>query len=188
MTNRLQLSVRTIGSHLKLVLGIVAVMWLLEIADTLFLGQSLNRLGIRPRTAAGLLGIVLAPFLHGGLMHLMANTLPFAALALLILMRDRDEFFVVTLVVWLVSGLGVWLIAPAGTVHIGASGIIFGYLGFLLLRGLFDGKPSSILIALAVGIAYGGVLWGVLPVQSGVSWQGHLFGFIGGGLAARLIS
>ena len=188
MTNRLQLSARTIGSHLKLVLGIVAVMWLLEIADTLFLGQSLNRLGIRPRTAAGLLGIVLAPLLHGGLMHLMANTLPFAALALLILMRDRDEFFLVTLVVWLVSGLGVWLIAPAGTVHIGASGIIFGYLGFLLLRGLFDGKPSSILIALAVGIAYGGVLWGVLPVQSGVSWQGHLFGFIGGGLAARLIS
>ena len=188
MTNRLQLSARTFTSHLKLVALLVAAMWLLEIVDTLFLGQSLNRLGIRPRTAAGLLGIVLAPFLHGNLMHLMANTLPFAVLAMLILMRDRDEFFLVTGVVWLVSGLGVWLIGPAATVHIGVSGIIFGYLGFLLLRGFFDGKLSSILIALAVGVAYGGVLWGVLPLEAGVSWQGHLFGFIGGGIAARLIS
>jgi membrane associated rhomboid family serine protease len=101
-------------------------------------------------------------------------------------MRDRDEFVLVTLVVWLVSGLGVWLIGPAQTVHIGVSGIIFGYLGFLLLRGFFDGKLTSILIALAVGVAYGGVLWGVLPLESGVSWQGHLFGFIGGGIAARI--
>ena len=188
MTTRLQTTARNFSAHLKLVLAIVAVMWLLEIIDTLFLGQSLNRLGIRPRTAAGLLGIVLAPFLHGGLAHLAANTLPFAVLALLILARDRDEFIVVTLIVWLVSGLGVWLLGPNNTVHIGASGIIFGYLGFLLLRGFFDGKLSSILIAVVVGVIYGGVLWGVLPLQAGVSWQGHLFGFIGGGIAARLVS
>lgn len=186
MVNRLQLSARTFSSHLKVVLLLVAVLWSLELVDTVLLGQRLNSFGIRPRTTIGLLGIVLAPFLHGGLMHLMTNTVPFAVLALLVLMRDRDEFVLVTLVVWLVSGLGVWLIGPAQTVHIGVSGIIFGYLGFLLLRGFFDGKLTSILIALAVGVAYGGVLWGVLPLESGVSWQGHLFGFIGGGIAARI--
>lgn len=188
MVNRLQLSARTFTAHLKVVLVLVAVMWLLEIIDTLVLGQFLNSFGIRPRSSIGLLGIVLAPFLHGGLAHLVANTLPFAVLALLILARDRDEFVLVTLVVWVVSGLGVWLIGPPLTVHVGVSGIIFGYLGFLLLRGLFDGKLSSILIAIGVGIAYGGVLWGVLPLEAGVSWQGHLFGFIGGGIAARLVA
>lgn len=179
---------RAAKSHLKLVLVLLAAMWLAEIVDTILLSQALNIFGIRPRMAAGLMGIVFAPFLHGGFAHLAANTLPLAVLALLVLVRSRDEFIIVTLLVWLVSGLGVWLIAPSNSVHIGASGLIFGYLGFLLLRGFFDHKLSSILLAVAVGVVYGGIVWGVLPLQAGVSWQGHLFGFVGGGMAAKLVA
>ena len=177
---------RQAASHIKLVLTLLAVMWLLEIIDQVLLGQFLNNFGIRPRTPIGLLGIVLAPFLHGSLAHLAANSVPFAVLALLILARDPDEFWLVTLIVWLVSGLGVWLFAPANTIHIGASGVIFGYLGFLLFRGVFDRKLLSIAVAVFVGAVYGYVLLGVLPLQAGVSWQGHLFGLIGGAIAARV--
>jgi membrane associated rhomboid family serine protease len=87
----------------------------------------------------------------------------------------------------LVSGLGVWLFGASG-VHVGASGLIFGYLGFLLLRGYFERNFPSILLSLIVGFLYGGAIWGVLPTQPGISWEGHLFGFIGGVLAARLLA
>ena len=177
---------RQAASHIKLVLTLLAVMWLLEIIDQVLLGQFLNNFGIRPRTPIGLLGIVLAPFLHSNLAHLAANSVPFAVLALLILARDPDEFWLVTVIVWLVSGLGVWLFAPANTIHIGASGVIFGYLGFLLFRGFFDRKSLSIIVAIFVGMVYGWVLLGVLPLQAGISWQGHLFGLIGGAIAARV--
>ena len=186
MGKQLQGITRQAASHLKLVLSLLAVMWFLEIIDEVLLGQFLNNFGIRPRTSMGLIGIVLAPLLHGNLAHLAANTIPFAVLALLILARDPDEFWLVTVIVWLVSGLGVWLIAPANTIHIGASGVIFGYLGFLLFRGLFDRKLLSIVLAVLVGALYGWVLLGVLPLQAGVSWQGHLCGLIGGAIAAKL--
>jgi len=186
MRKQLQEISRQATSHLKLVLTLLAVFWFLEIIDQVLLGQLLNSFGIRPRTPIGLLGIVLAPFLHGNLAHLAANSVPFAVLTLLILARDPDEFWLVTVIVWLVSGLGVWLFAPANTIHIGASGVIFGYLGFLLFRGFFDRKLLSIAVAIFVGAVYGWVLLGVLPLQAGVSWQGHLFGLIGGAIAARV--
>ena len=175
-------------SHVRLVLTILAVMWFLEVLDTVLLGQSLNYFGIRPRTTLGLVGIVFAPLLHANFVHLAANSVPFAVLALIILARDPDEFWLVTLIVWLVSGLGVWIFAPANTIHIGASGVIFGYLGFLLFRGFFDRKLVSVVLAVFVGVLYGWVLLGVLPFQAGVSWQGHLFGLIGGAIAAKVAS
>ena len=184
----MQSSARAALANLKSVLLMLAVLWALEAVDTLLFGQRLNQFGIRPRAQAGLVGIALAPLLHGSLRHLAANSLPFAVLAALILGRSRREFALVTAIVWLVSGLGVWLLGPANSLHIGASGVIFGWLGFLLLRALFDRQPLSIALALAVGAVYGGVLWGVLPSQEGISWQGHLSGVIGGALAARLIS
>lgn len=168
--------------------GFIALIWTLEIVDLLFLGGVLNAYGIRPRSIIGLRGILFAPFLHGGLAHVAANTIPFLTFGWLIMLRETSDFFVVTAVTMLTSGLGVWLIGSPYTIHIGASGLIFGYFGFLLLRGYFERSFSAILFSLIVGLLYGSLIWGVLPLQVGISWQGHLFGFLGGALAARLLA
>jgi len=168
--------------------GFIALIWTLEIVDLLVLGGALNAYGIRPRSIIGLRGILFAPFLHGGLAHVLANTIPFLTFGWLIMLRETSDFFVVTAVTMLTSGLGVWLIASPYTIHIGASGLIFGYFGFLLLRGYFERSFSAILFSLIVGLLYGSLIWGVLPLQVGISWQGHLFGFLGGVLAARLLA
>jgi membrane associated rhomboid family serine protease len=167
--------------------GFVAVMWILEIVD-IVLGGALNSYGVRPHQLIGLRGIVFAPFLHGGFGHLIANTIPFLVLGWFVMLQETRDFFVVTGITMLVSGLGTWLVGSTNSVHIGASGIIFGYLGFLLLRGYFERNFPSILLSLIVGFLYGGTIWGVLPIQYGVSWQMHLFGFIGGVIAARLLA
>jgi membrane associated rhomboid family serine protease len=144
--------------------------------------------GIVPRTERGLFGIFFAPFLHGSFSHLTANTLPFLILGWLIMLRSTEDFVVVSLVTALTSGIGVWLISPDYTVTVGASGVIFGYLGFLLGRGYFERSVTAIAISLTVTVMYGGVLFGILPTQAGVSWQAHLFGFLGGILAANWLS
>ena len=168
--------------------GFIALIWTLEIVDQLLLGGALLSYGIRPRSIIGLRGILFAPFLHAGFAHVAANTIPFLTLGWLIMLRETSDFFVVTAVTMVISGLGTWLIGSANSIHIGASGLIFGYLGFLLLRGYFERSVTAILFSLIVGFIYGGLIWGVLPLQFGVSWQGHLFGFIGGGVAARLLA
>jgi membrane associated rhomboid family serine protease len=167
--------------------GFVALIWGLEIVDSLT-GGVLDVYGIRPHSIIGLRGILFAPFLHGSLGHVAANTIPFLTLGWLIMLRETSDFFFVTIITMVVSGLGVWLTAPPYTIHIGASGLIFGYFGFLLLRGYFERSFAAILFSLIVGLLYGGLIWGVLPLQYGISWQGHLFGFIGGALAARFLA
>jgi membrane associated rhomboid family serine protease len=173
---------------LEILAVLVVIAWVLELADLLLFQRSLDALGIRPRTLFGLWGILFAPFLHGGLAHLAANTVPFLVLGWLTMLRGVSQFVVITLLIMLLGGLGVWLFAPSNTVHIGASGIIFGYLGYLMLRGFFERSFGAIAIAIVVGIVYGSALWGVLPLRYGVSWQGHLFGFLAGAFAARLFS
>lgn len=168
--------------------GFIALIWAVEFIDSLFLGGALDLYGIRPRSFIGLRGILFAPFLHGSFAHVAANTVPFLTLGWLIMLRQTSDFFVVTAITMLVSGFGVWLTAPANSIHIGASGVIFGYFGFLLLRGYFERSFAAILFSLIVGLLYGGIIWGVLPFQYGISWQGHLFGFIGGALAARILA
>ena len=167
--------------------GFVALMWVLEIVDVIVFRQGLNAYGIIPREIIGLRGILFAPFLHGDLAHLISNTIPFLVLGWFVMLQETSEFFIVTPIIMLVSGLGVWLIGASG-VHIGASGVIFGYLGFLLARGFFERNFPSILLSLIVGSLYGCLIWGVLPTQPGVSWEGHLFGFLGGVLAARFLA
>lgn len=178
---------REIKTHAVILGGFVGVMWLLELID-LFMGGRLDVYGVIPRNLIGLRGILFMPFLHGSLGHLIANTIPFIVLGWLIMLRETSDFFVVTAVTMLISGLGVWLFAAPNSIHIGASGLVFGYLGYLLLRGYFERSVVSIFLAVIVGFLYGGLIWGVLPSLPGVSWQGHLFGFIGGGLAARLLA
>jgi membrane associated rhomboid family serine protease len=104
------------------------------------------------------------------------------------MLQETSDFFIVTGLTMLVGGLGVWLFAAPGYIHIGASILIFGYLGFLLLRGYFQRNIPSILLSILVFLLYGGTIWGVLPSRPGISWQGHLFGFLGGVLAAKLIA
>jgi len=179
--------VRELKTQVTILGGFVAFMWLIELVDILVFKQALNIYGILPRQIIGLRGIVFAPFLHGGLAHLIANSLPFLILGWFVMLQETSDFFVVTGITMLVSGLGVWLFGSPG-LHIGASGVIFGYLGFLLLRGYFERNIPSILLSLIVGVLYGSTIWGVLPLQQGISWEGHLFGFIGGVVAARLLT
>lgn len=142
----------------------------------------LDSAGIEPRQLDGLDGILWAPFLHADWQHLFANLVPGMVLAFLLLLTRR--FLIVTAIVWVVSGVGVWLFAPPYTVTVGASGIIFGWLTYLLVRGLFNREIWQVLGGVVLFLVYGSVLWGVLPTNTGVSWQGHLFGAIGGVLAA----
>jgi membrane associated rhomboid family serine protease len=168
-----------------LLAGFLEVMWavaLLNLIPTLHL----ERFGIRPRTVGGLAGILFAPFLHAGFPHLIANSLPFLLLGGIVLLGGRRVFWNVTLFVILAGGFGVWLFAPRFTDHIGASGLIFGYLGFLLARGYFERSAVWLLTGFAILVLYGGILFGLLP-HAGISWQGHLFGFLAGIVSAKIL-
>ncbi|MBD2015993.1 rhomboid family intramembrane serine protease [Microcoleus sp. FACHB-53] len=178
---------RELKTQGKILGGFVATIWVLGIAD-LALGGALNVYGIAPRHIIGLRGILFAPFLHGGLGHLIANTIPFIVLGWFVMLQETRDFFRVSAITMLVSGLGTWVFGSPNSIHIGASGLIFGYLGFLLLRGYFERNFPSILLSLVVGFLYGSTIWGVLPTRPGISWEGHLFGFIGGVIAARLLA
>ncbi|XHX77081.1 MAG: rhomboid family intramembrane serine protease [Stenomitos frigidus ULC029] len=180
-----------IKTQLWILGGLVAIMWAVEILDQFVfrvgLRQTLDIYGIYPRNVVGLRGILFAPFLHGNFPHLIGNTVPFLVLGWLIMLRETSDFFWVSLVSAFVSGLGTWMFGSSG-IHIGASGVVFGYLGYLLARGYFERSMTSIAMALFVGTLYGSLLWGVLPTRMGISWEGHLFGFVGGVLAARLLT
>ena len=160
--------------------GLVVLAWIVEILDFLIPGRWLDSFGIRPRTLVGLFGIFLAPFLHANFAHLAANTVPFLVLGFLVALRGLATYIGLSLLIVIFGGLGVWLFGATGTDHIGASGVIFGYLGYLLARGYFERRVSSILIAIVVVVLYGGALWGVLPGDPRISWQAHLFGFMAG--------
>jgi membrane associated rhomboid family serine protease len=180
------------GRHLKsqaIVIGsFLALIWFVSILNLTLFDGALDNYGVRPRDSEGLAGILLMPFLHGSFNHLFTNTVPFITLGWLVTLRRTADFYLVTAVTLLTSGLGVWLTGPARSVHIGASGLVFGYFGFLLLRGYFERSLYALIFALLVFLIYGSLLWGVLPQQSGISWQSHFFGFCGGVLAARILT
>ncbi|MEU7157655.1 rhomboid family intramembrane serine protease [Streptomyces chrestomyceticus] len=167
-----------------LMLGWVALLWVLEIADAAS-GNALDTFGVRPRELSELADVLPAAFIHFGFDHLTANTLPLLLLGFLAAFRVGLRRFVgVALLIALTSGLGVWLTAPAGSNTAGASGVVFGLFGYLLIRGFIDRKPLDIGLGVLVAAVYGSILWGALPTDSGISWQGHLFGLVGGVLAA----
>ncbi len=167
------------------VLVLVALMWVAEIVDVLP-GVDLDQYGIRPRQAEGLAGIPAAPFLHGGFSHLVANTGALLVLGILLMLTTR-RFWAVTLGVTLLGGLGTWLVAGSNTVHIGASGVVYGYAAFLVAWGILTRQLRSVLVAVLVVLMYGSIVIGVLPGQPGVSWEGHLFGAAAGVLLAFLL-
>jgi membrane associated rhomboid family serine protease len=152
-------------------------------------GQSLDAEGgIIAHDPNHLDGVLFAPLLHGSWAHLESNTLPFLIFGFLAMAGGFRQFVGVTALVWLVSGLGVWVFSPPGTDTVGASGVIFGWLVFLLFRGFFAGSAKQILLAVVLFFLWGGVLFGLLPGQPGISWQAHLFGALGGVLAARIVA
>lgn len=170
-----------------LLLALVGALWVIEIADVITPRSTLDWYGIHPRTLLGLRNVLFAPLLHAGFGHLLANTLPLLVLGFFIIVRSRQDFVSVTLMAVLVSGLGVWLFGGGNTVHLGASGVVFGYLGYLLARGWFERSATALLLGVAALVLYGGALGGVLPRADGISWLAHLFGFIGGAAAAWLL-
>jgi membrane associated rhomboid family serine protease len=178
----------TVLKEFKILIVAVTIFWVVEIVDQLIFHGSLDNFGIQPHSIIGLRGIVLAPFLHGGFPHLIANTIPFITLAWLTMIQETSDFYLASIISAVIGGVGVWLFGSPQSVHIGASILIYGYLGFLLLRGYFQKNFPSIALSIFVAIAYGGFIAGVFPSQMGVSWQGHLFGFIGGAIAAKLVA
>jgi membrane associated rhomboid family serine protease len=161
----------------------VAVLVLVEIINAFF-GHSLNNLGIHPREVIGLPGIVLSPLLHSDYLHLVSNILPLALFAVLVMQHGIVRFWLATFVIVVVGGGMVWLLGRGGAVHIGASGLIFGYFSFLIVAGIRSGDIKLLVIAIAVGFFYGGIIFGVLPREALISWEAHLFGLIAGILAA----
>lgn len=167
----------------------LGTMWMVEILDTVALDDRLESHGIQPRSIAGLDGILWAPFLHGGFAHLISNTIPFVLLSALALAKGVVRYVSASTVIIVLGGLLVWLLAIGGNeTHIGASGWIFGLFGYLVATAWYERRPVSILLAVVAVVLYGStILFGFLP-RPGLSWEGHLFGFVAGIAAARLFT
>jgi membrane associated rhomboid family serine protease len=148
----------------------------------------LNSAGIKPRTVSGLWGVADAPLLHTSWQHLAANIVPLLILGFLVMIAGLRQFVAVTVLVWIISGFGVWLTADSGSVTVGASTLVFGWLTFLLLRGVFARRLSQLALGVVLFAVWGGIFWGMLPGRVGISWQGHLFGALAGALAAFLVA
>ena len=167
----------------QVIVAFVALLYAVELVDTL-MGHRLDEGGVRPREVDGLDGILFAPLLHYGWGHLVANTLPLLVFGFLILLAGVARWAAVTAVVWVVGGVGTWFAGQPHSIHLGASVLAFGWLVYLLLRGVFARDASQVALGVILLLVYGGLLYGVLPGQPGISWQGHLFGALGGALAA----
>ncbi len=170
--------VNAMAGRLQPVLVLVGVIWAVEIVN-LLTGHVLVSWGILPRSLSGLIGIPLAPLIHGGLWHTLSNTVPLALLGTLTLASGRKRFWQTTIAIALLSGALVWLFAREAY-HVGASSLVFGYFGAILARAFTERSLSSMAIAFATLVIYGGLLWGLLPLRNHISFEGHLFGFVAG--------
>lgn len=177
----LGLAAAAVGSPI----GFLAACWGSEALDTV-LGGALDNLGIVPRTVTGLVGVPLAPFLHGNWEHLISNSLGVLTAGSLVALHGPKKFRDVTIMSGLAAGLGTWA-AGRTAVHLGASGVVYGYMGFLMARGLFDRRPLPIVLSVLSTALFAGSLAGVVPGKEGVSWESHLFGMAGGVLAAATL-
>ncbi len=165
------------------VIALVAVMWVVEIVDQLD-DRRLEAHGIQPHKLDGLVGVLTAPFLHAGFGHLIGNTIPLLILGAVIALSGLVRFLEATAIIIVLGGLGTWLIAPTGTDHIGASGLVFGYATYLIGRGVFSHRMGHVLVGLGVVALYGATLLVALTPRDGISWQGHLCGGLAGLVAA----
>ena len=172
------------NQHIRLVLVVFVLFSAIEMIN-LFTGRMLSQLGTIPRYVPGLKGIILGPFVHGSLQHYFSNIIPLCIFTYLLLQYGLNRYLQVTLWIMITSGLLVWLFARPAT-HIGVSGVVYGYFGYLVLAGFLSGKFKLIIISVLVAFFYGGLIFGILPSSPFVSWESHLFGFIAGLVAAKL--
>ncbi|SEO52593.1 Rhomboid family protein [Amycolatopsis saalfeldensis] len=169
-------------------LSFTLVLYLVELIDVI-LPANLDHGGIVSRRLSGLDGILWAPLLHANWSHLFSNTVPVLVFSFLAMAAGIGRWAVVTAIIWVISGVGVWLVGPGGNTYtVGASGLAFGWLAYLLVRGIFNRAAGQILVAVVLLGIWSGMLWGLLPGNTGISWQGHLFGALAGVLAAWLTS
>ncbi len=174
----------TFEQQLNLILKLFTLITAIELLNIL-MGRQLNHLALVPRELDRLYGIIISPFLHGSLWHYLSNIIPICLFSWLAMQYGRRCFVNTTLFVFLATGLLVWLFGR-DAYHLGASGIVYGYFGFLLFAGFISGRIKLIMISLLVGFFYGGMIFGVLPMRAYVSWESHLFGFLAGLVAAKL--
>ncbi len=180
------MDIKSIIRQLRPLLVFLFAIWFM--AALTFFMPGLREHGIVPRTVSGLWGILFSPFLHSGFSHLVSNSLGFFILGLLLLSLDGKRIYLIIVMLILFSGAGTWLIGRSSAVHIGASGLIYGMLGYILLSGFFRRDVKSIVISLIVFLLYGGLIWGVFPTDKFVSWEGHLCGLVSGILLAWMLS
>lgn len=182
---KLKTRLKNFNNTFPLIVGITAVLWMIEIFN-ISIDHSLCIYGIYPRTEFGLRGILLAPWIHGSVEHLMLNTIPFIVLGSFIAGEGKKRFIKVTLFIVIFAGSATWLAAAKGY-HVGLSGVLFGYFGYLLAIGYYNRDLVSILLAAVVIFFYGSMIWGVFPSEGPVSWEGHLFGLLAGILSAKVL-
>lgn len=173
---------------IAIIAGFTALLYGIEGVDSVAGHQLDQTLGVEPRRVDGLDGIVFGPVLHANWEHLLGNTVPVVVLGLLTLLTGIGRGLAATAIVWVIGETGTWLTGAAGSVHVGASVLVFGWLTYLISRGWFGRNVLQIAIGLVVGLLYGSILWGVLPGNPGISWQGHLFGAVGGLVAGWVLS
>jgi len=161
----------------------IVALWVIHVASAIS-GIHLGFLGVLPRELVGLPAILTAPLIHGGWQHLISNTLPLAALSTVIFLFYRRVAVKAFLLIYLLSGLGVWLFARPHTHHIGASGVVYGLIAFVFWSGIFRRNLRSIVLALIVLVMYSGYFPGIVPGEAGISWESHLFGACSGILIA----
>lgn len=165
---------------LWVMVGLLALLWAIQIVNALG-GYDLSReFGIETRDPASLPEIFTAPLLHYGWDHIEANSGPLFVFGFLAAYRGVKKWLGVSLLIVVASGLGIWVISPTSAVTVGASGLVFGYFGYVIVRGLFDRHPIDIVIGLVMALCFAYQFTSLLPTEEGVSWQGHLFGFAGG--------
>ena len=181
-------AVRQSAEGLALLVAIVAIMWIIEVVNSLD-SYALDRDGgLIPRDVDHVWAIFTSPFLHASWQHLIDNTIPFVFMGVIIALRGATKLALVTLIVIVVGGLGTWLIAPANSQTVGASGVVFGYATYLFARGLFDRSILEILTGVIVGAVWGGALVASVVPHTGISWQAHVCGAVGGVIAAWLLA
>jgi membrane associated rhomboid family serine protease len=176
----------SIGRAFVAMCALVPVLFVIEFVDRMT-GDGLDYAGgIIPRHPEGLDGIVFAPFLHAGYSHVLANSIPLILLGTFVLAAGARRFLFTSIFIAAASGAGVWFFGDPQSIVVGASGLVFGYLGVLLMRGIVEHSWWNAAVGLLIGLLYGWQLIGVLPMDERISWQAHLFGFLGGLVAAIL--
>jgi membrane associated rhomboid family serine protease len=174
----LQIIVVTIRDNYHLLLGIIIGLWALQLINKI-LGYRLNYLGIIPRSGRGVVGIFFSPFLHGDANHLFFNTIPLLVLACFVLIGGQALFWRVTITIILLSGAMIWLLGRKA-IHIGASSLIMGYWGYLLMNAYHQPSLMTVVLAIVCLYYFGGLFFGLFPTREQVSWEGHLFGCLAG--------